>query len=186
MTVINEQDRQQTAAALRAAAALIERDGYSPHPEYRERGICVSEALNGAAEMAGEFTDRLESAFAGWLQLRGAAPSAPGGYGPDGVISIWETANGGRAAAEVIAELNAAAAALHPGTPPRLGDHEIIALRESRALLEATTTEQLRTVLAAAGYQTETLNREVLDALAYGRACGSLAVLGRIIDRVTS
>jgi hypothetical protein len=99
-----------TAAALWAAAALIDCHGYTPYPEYETAtGLSVHDAADIAASDAGEFTDRIETAFAGWLQLRGLVTGTALRHDP---IGTWERQDGGRPQDEVTRELRAAAAAL--------------------------------------------------------------------------
>lgn len=106
-------DTLTTVNAFRVAADLIDRKGYTPScSTYAGGPLNVSAAFDAAAELIGCFTDELERAFAGWLELRGIAPA--GLLGADGAARVteWEIDRGGRNGVEVTRELRAAAGAL--------------------------------------------------------------------------
>ena len=126
-----------TAAAFLATAQLIELQGYTPHPEWEgTAGVNVTGAFDGIAEVLGMFTDEIESAFAGWLRLRGLMTGRQY-LDAGGLIIEWETDNRGRVLDEVVDELRAAAAALGSGARRKLADDEIVLVRKARAVADA-------------------------------------------------
>jgi hypothetical protein len=106
-------DTLTTVNAFRVAADFIDRKGYTSSCSIYQGGpLNVSAAFEVAAELVGCFTDELERAFAGWLELRGIAPAGLLGADAAGRVAEWETDRGGRNGVDVTRELRAAADAL--------------------------------------------------------------------------
>lgn len=101
-----------TVNAFRVMADLIEADGYAPTAG-ESGALNLNAAADRAADMVSAFTDEIEDAFCGWLQLRGLLPAGvPSWCTAGGKVDLWETERGGRSQAEVLRELRAAADAL--------------------------------------------------------------------------
>lgn len=111
-------DTATTVNAFRVAADLIDSKGYTPSCSTTAGGpLNLEAAFDVAAELVGCFTDELERAFAGWLDLRGLTDGLSLGlvrHEEAGArVDVWETHRGGRKVDEVTRELRAAADALN-------------------------------------------------------------------------
>jgi hypothetical protein len=172
---------------LRAAAVLIETNGYSAYPDYDgESGYDVHRAISEVAdnsEAGGRyFDDRLMTAFYGWLEMTGQIHVIRGSSHADDLVASWELERL-RIGDDVVCALRAAADALCPARR-KLDAFEITLVRQARDLAALAGTGSMATWLENNGRPA--VNPDAAQLLAFGAAQSLIKSLAQIIDDLTA